>query len=170
MWKFDSPLSSGSFKSEMWENADISFPSLQTPGAPLHLHPRLSLNLSFSFTLWMVHLAYMTERIHNPGQFKIPRGPAGVKMKPHKYKRLVLLLGCSLSCGWQRWPASWLCSTRLKSVKYTVRKCIAELIVKGLLSCNWQQPWRRCHMLKWCPCGGRKKDDGRYFKGKGANK
>lgn len=57
------------------------FSSLRTPGAPLHLHPCLSLSISvsLSFTLWMVHLAYMTEWIHNPGQFKIPRGPAGIE-------------------------------------------------------------------------------------------
>lgn len=48
----------------------------------------LSISLSFSFTLWMVHLAYKTEWIHNPGQFKIPQGPVGIKMKPHKQKRL----------------------------------------------------------------------------------
>lgn len=42
-----SPVSCGLFESEMWENADISFSSLPTPGAPLHLHRCLSLNLSF---------------------------------------------------------------------------------------------------------------------------
>lgn len=31
----------------MWENADMSFSSLPTPEALLHLHPCLSLNLSF---------------------------------------------------------------------------------------------------------------------------
>lgn len=79
--RFHSPVSCGSFESEMWENADISFSSLPTPGALLHLHPCLSLNLplSFSFTLWMVHLAYMTRWIHNPQQFKIPWRPVGIK-------------------------------------------------------------------------------------------
>lgn len=48
----------------------------------------------------MVHLAYMTEWIHNPGQFKIPWGPVGIKWnhisKKEKEKKKNTLPHCHL--------------------------------------------------------------------------
>lgn len=64
----------------MWENADILFLFLpNTRGTTRFTFLSLPISFSFSFTLWMVHLAYMTEWIHNPGQFKILWGPVGIK-------------------------------------------------------------------------------------------
>lgn len=67
----------------------LSLPSQHQGHHCICIAVSLSISLSFSFTLWMVHLAYKTEWIHNPGQFKIPWGPVGIEMKPHKQKRLL---------------------------------------------------------------------------------
>lgn len=57
----------------------LSLPSKHQGHRCIYITVSRSISLSFSFTLWMVHLAYVTEWIHNPGQSKIPRGPAGIK-------------------------------------------------------------------------------------------
>lgn len=67
----------------------LSLPSQHQGHHCICIAVSLSISLWFSFTLWMVHLAYKTEWIHNPGQFKIPRGPVGIKMKAHKQKKLL---------------------------------------------------------------------------------
>lgn len=97
------PVSCGPFESEIWENADRSSLSSQHQGLHcIRIPVSLSISLSSSFTLWMVHLAYMNEWTHNPGQFW-ERARRNI-IKPHKQKSF---LHCHLwqrSWAWQTWP------------------------------------------------------------------
>lgn len=132
----------------------LSLPS-PTPGAPLHLHPRLSLNLSFSFTLWMVHLAYMTEWIHNPGQFKIPRGPVGIKWNHISRKDCCTAIYSGLLFGSS--PFTWLtnmaCHWQGASVKYSEWSFTGELSLNNSSTVVVHQRWPGLDFSTcWSPC------------------
>lgn len=114
----------------------LSLPSQHQGHHCICIPVSLSISLSFSFTLWMVHLAYMTEWIHNPGQFKIPRGPVRIKWN-HKSRKDCCTTICSsllfssshfmwLTNKTCPWP-SWLGSTRCISWKQWVMSNINDM-------------------------------------------
>lgn len=113
--KFDSSASSGGFlKVKCGKMLTSSFLLLpNTRGTTRFTFLSLPISFSFSFTLWMVHLAYMTEWIHNPGQFKIPWGPVGIKWNHISRKDCRAAICGSpgfssfpFSCGWETRPAA----------------------------------------------------------------
>ena len=88
----------------------LSLPSQHQGHYCICIAVSLSISLSFSFTLWMVHLAYMTEWIHNPGQFKIPWGPVGIKWN-HISRKDCCTAICSSSLLFGSSSFMWLTNT-----------------------------------------------------------
>ncbi len=111
----------------------LTSPSLPSQHQGHHcicMRASLSISLSFSFTLRMVHLAYMTEWIHNPGQFKIPWGPVGIKWNHISRKDCCATICNSLlvssfsfmwltntACRWPRWLRSTKCVNYSKNTE-----------------------------------------------------